>query len=187
MYSNIGISVRSKPIHKGRHIHIHPYPNRLEDHPSISIRVLGGFIHIHPYPRVKWISADIHGYPYPCQSLIYNNTTLICGSPGETARACRSIFREFNPGAGHWGIFRAEDPDANMHVYVNHFWERMSLMQNLHRILISSAQWRRAMGRPKAGVEEGRLFPSQKRQPGGVTKTSVSKWVCIKSRDLHEC
>ena len=70
MYSNVGISIQSNPIHKGRHIHIHPYPNRLEDHPSISIRVSRDFIHIHPYPRAKWISADIRGYPYPCQSLI---------------------------------------------------------------------------------------------------------------------
>ena len=69
MCSNIGISVQSNLICKGGHIHIHPYLNRLHDHPSISICVLGGFIHIHPYPRVKWISAEIHGYPYPCQSL----------------------------------------------------------------------------------------------------------------------
>ena len=81
MYSIIGTSIRSKLIHKGRHIHIHPCPNRLGDHPYLSIRVLWGIIHIHPYPRVKWISVDIHEYPYPCQSLLG-----CCRSPGNGRR-----------------------------------------------------------------------------------------------------
>ena len=40
--------------------------------------------------------------------------------------------------------------------------------------------WRKA-------IEEGKLFLSQKVATEGVTKTFVSKWVSMKSPDLHKC
>ena len=90
------LCIRIRPIQSNpysKNIHIHPYTNRLEDHPSISIRVLGVFVHIHPYPRVKWISSDIHGYPYPCQFLAQCDPNLPVAN--DTAERGVSLIQSF--------------------------------------------------------------------------------------------